>query len=264
MSKNVIFLAATNIWKLKHSVNDAELWSCPLVQILSANCWYWSSQWDNEQLIQIELCLEVMVQWHLSSLGIFLAEMRLLSSGWQQAISPAHMELCQRSLQRLCSFNPSWSELTWHPFISAKCSRGETLPLPKISKLGQDISKMRRGWVIALRFTYVWRFLVFILLFETVGFLADSWLKYCNHYETALIAQFIKKMSTKIQMSFQLFIFLKCISSGLIPNGSWKKKLQSTASLYISYFLLKIIHFRMYLLIYFIISWNILLLLSIS
>lgn len=72
----------------------------------------------------------------ITSLGHFLAETHLLSSDWQQAITPSHMELCQRSLQRLCSFNPSWSEPTWHPFISVKCSSGEALSLPQISKLG--------------------------------------------------------------------------------------------------------------------------------
>lgn len=51
-------------------------------------------------------------------------------------VSSSHETLCQRSLQRLCSFNPSQSQRTWHLFISAKCSRAEERPLPRISMRG--------------------------------------------------------------------------------------------------------------------------------
>lgn len=107
-----------------------EILSCLLVQTPSANCWYWSCQWYNEQLIQIELCLEVGVQQHQSHLwAFFLAETRLRSSDWQRQQPPHHPTPlcagpCQRSLQRLCSVDPSWSKLTWHLFISGKCFGG--------------------------------------------------------------------------------------------------------------------------------------------
>ena len=85
----------------------------------------------------------------ITSLGLlFWHRSVFLSSDWQRQFPPLppRAEQCQRSLKRLCPFNPSRPPLTWHLFISAKCS-GEEAPLPKVGKKGANaIVFTRRKW----------------------------------------------------------------------------------------------------------------------
>lgn len=124
----------TSLWKSKQfskqSVSDTEIVSRPLVQISSANCWYW-----NEGLIQVLFAWRLWISSISHILGPFFWQRCGFLLGLAAAISPSYAKQCQRSLRRLCSFNPSWRELTWHLFISAKCSREEAV-LPNISRHG--------------------------------------------------------------------------------------------------------------------------------
>lgn len=95
-------------WKPRHCVTDAASWARPLVQTPSARCWCWSCQWDDERAAPSSLSLGGIN--HISGRDA------------EPLLRPAAGDLdsCQRSRQGSSSFNPSWSELTWHLFISAK------------------------------------------------------------------------------------------------------------------------------------------------